>query len=82
VACRQVKDKRDMLRLVRTTVGEVKIDCTGKEDGRGAYLCPAKECLEKALKGKRIESTLRCNLSGEIRAQLLKYGEDLPGGLS
>ena len=80
MACRQIKDKRDLIRLVRIRVDEVKIDSTGKEDGRGAYLCPARECLKKALKGNQLENTLGCSLSGEIRDQLLKYIEDLPGG--
>ena len=82
VACRQVKDKRDLVRLVRTPEGKVEIDGIGKKDGRGAYLCTDRECFEKALKGKQLENTLRSSLTKEIREQLLKYGKDLPGGIS
>ena len=81
MACRQIRDKKVMLRIVRTPGGKVEIDGTGKKDGRGAYLCSNRECFKKALKGKQLENTLRCSLPEEIRDQLLKFGEDLPGGI-
>ena len=82
VVCRQVKDKRKMIRLVKTPEGIIEIDINNKKNGRGAYLCPVKECFQKALKGKQLENTLRSSLTAEIREQLLKLGEDLPGGIN
>ena len=50
VACRENKDKRDLLRIVKTPEGEVKADPTGRLNGRGAYVCNKKECVEKLMK--------------------------------
>jgi predicted RNA-binding protein YlxR (DUF448 family) len=80
VACRQIKPKRELVRLVRTSGGNIEIDSTGKKEGRGAYLCPGWECWEKALKGKQLEQTLRINLTRENREQLFKDGEALLKG--
>ena len=80
VGCRRVKPKKELIRLVRTTGGEVEIDITGKKDGRGAYLCPDQECWEIALKGNQLEQKLRSNLSDGNREQLIKTGKDLLKG--
>ena len=77
MACRQTKDKRELVRLVRTPEGNIEIDNSGKKKGRGAYTCPARECWETALKGNRLEHTLRGSLSRDSREQLIKYGEEL-----
>jgi hypothetical protein len=77
VACRQVKAKRELVRLVRTLEGNIEIDIAGKREGRGAYLCPARECWEKALKGKQLEHTLRGNLTRDNRERLAKSGREL-----
>ena len=77
VACRQVKDKRALLRLVRTPSGEVEIDARGKTDGRGAYICPTPACLEQGLKGTNLERTLKCVLKSADRERLLKSGKEL-----
>jgi predicted RNA-binding protein YlxR (DUF448 family) len=82
VACRQVRDKRELLRLVRTPQGSIEIDSTGKKEGRGAYVCPAAVCWEKALKGRQLEHALRGHLTHENREQLIKHGEDLFKGVS
>jgi predicted RNA-binding protein YlxR (DUF448 family) len=81
VACRQVKPKRELVRLVRTSGGDIEIDITGKKEGRGAYLCPGRECWEKVLEGKQLEQTLRINLTLENREQLLKDGKELLKGV-
>lgn len=52
VACRTASDKRNLMRIVRTKEGDVFIDAKGRENGRGAYVCPESTCLEKALAGK------------------------------
>ena len=59
VGCRQVRPKRELIRVVRTPQGEVHVDPTGKRAGRGAYVCPSAECLEKARKGRQLERALQ-----------------------
>jgi predicted RNA-binding protein YlxR (DUF448 family) len=81
VACRRSRPKKDLVRIIRTPGGNIEIDITGKKDGRGAYLCPARECFEKALHGNQLEYTLKSGLTPENHEQLEKYGRDLPGGI-
>ena len=78
VACRTVKPKRELIRLVHTSGGSVEVDTSGKKAGRGAYLCRAQECWEIGLKGKRLEYTLRTSLTKDNREQLIGFGKDLP----
>lgn len=66
VGCREMKDKRDLLRVVRTPEGIIEIDLTGKKAGRGAYLCPNPECLNLAVKGKRLQKALEHEISADI----------------
>ncbi len=82
MACRQIKAKRELVRLVRTAEGNVEIDRAGKKVGRGAYLCPARECWETALKGNQLEQALRGRLTQDNREQLIKSGEDLFKGVN
>ena len=81
VACRKVKDKKELIRLVRVAGMGVEVDTGGKKAGRGAYLCRAPECWELGCKGGRLEHTLRTNLTQENREQLIRFGtEFLAGG--
>ncbi|MFQ9442229.1 MAG: RNase P modulator RnpM [Eubacterium ventriosum] len=57
--CRQAKNKKDLIRVVRDKEGNVSVDATGKLNGRGAYICPDKECLKKAIKNKVWKKHLR-----------------------
>jgi predicted RNA-binding protein YlxR (DUF448 family) len=82
VACRQVRDKRELLRLVRTREGSIEVDSAGKREGRGAYVCPTAICWEKALKGRQLEHALRSRLTRENREQLIEHGKDLFKGVS
>ena len=66
VACRQVRAKSELVRLVRTPQGEVCLDATGKLAGRGAYLCPDLCCLEKAVKQGKLNRALARPLSAEV----------------
>jgi len=59
VGCQQLKNKKDMVRIVRTPTNEIIIDSIGKKAGRGAYVCPSKECLTKAIEEKRLERALK-----------------------
>ncbi|MEX2355907.1 MAG: YlxR family protein [Thermaerobacterales bacterium] len=63
IGCRETRDKREMVRVVRTPDGEVVIDGSGKRSGRGAYICPATICLKDALDGRRLAHALRTDVS-------------------
>ena len=52
IACKSVKDKKDLIRIVRTKEGEPELDMTGRKNGRGAYICPNLSCFDKAEKRK------------------------------
>ncbi|MFC1942097.1 RNase P modulator RnpM [Chloroflexota bacterium] len=82
VACRKIKNKLELIRLVRTPEGNIEIDSCGKKAGRGAYLCPNWECWEIALKGRQLEHTLRSSLSQYNRDQLVKQGQELLKGVN
>lgn len=65
VGCREVKQKKALIRIVRTPESTVIVDPTGKANGRGAYICPRSECLEAAVKSKRLTRALEINISPE-----------------
>ena len=58
VACRQMRPKREMVRVVRMPSGEVRVDATGKVSGRGAYVCPRPECADQAVTQGRLQHAL------------------------
>jgi predicted RNA-binding protein YlxR (DUF448 family) len=66
VACRQPKAKKELLRIVKSPEGMLKLDTTGKAQGRGAYICPEIECLDKAKKTKALERALDYPLTEEL----------------
>ena len=70
MGCNQKKDKKDLIRIVKNSDGEVNIDRTGKMPGRGAYLCDDINCLEKAIKSKRIDKVLEIKIEDEIYEKL------------
>ena len=81
VACRQEKPKRSLVRVVRTPVGEIVADPTGKKPGRGAYLCPQKECWDLALKKRLLEHALQSPIGPEGRMALESFANGLqPSG--
>ena len=80
IGCRYAKDKRELIRLVRTPQGEVEVDPTGKRPGRGAYLCPRLECWQKGLKGGGIERRLRAKLTADERQRMQEFASTLPRG--
>lgn len=80
IACRQINEKKTLIRLVSANSGAVEIDITGKKPGRGAYLCPKKGCWEVALKKNRLEYALRTNIANETRQILIEYSLNLPEG--
>lgn len=70
--CREMKSKKEMLRVLRTPEGEIVLDTTGKKNGRGAYLCRQTQCLEKAVKSKGLERSLKVSISQDVYDSLKK----------
>jgi predicted RNA-binding protein YlxR (DUF448 family) len=80
IACRQVRNKREMLRLVRLPDGRVEVDETGKKNGRGAYICPTHHCWDKALREKQLERTLKTVIKEANLRELGLAGQSLIKG--
>lgn len=72
-----MKEKRELIRIVRTPEGEVLTDATGKKSGRGAYVCRKAECLKRALKQKQLERQLEITLTDEVKNALTAEMERL-----
>ncbi|MCI8634892.1 MAG: YlxR family protein [Eubacterium sp.] len=72
VGCREMKPKRELIRVIRTAEDTVCIDTTGKKNGRGAYLCPNQECLDKAVKSKGLEHSLKMAVPKDIYTEFEK----------
>ena len=72
MGCRERKAKREMIRVVRGTDGNVSLDFGGKAPGRGAYICPNPECLKKALRSKALDRSLEVTIPEEVYARLEK----------
>ncbi len=70
VGCGEMKDRRDMVRVVRDTDGNICIDITQKMNGRGAYVCKSRSCLDTAIKRRGLERTLKCAVPKDICTQL------------
>ena len=70
VGCREMKPKRELLRVVRTPEDTILIDFTGKKSGRGAYVCPEEGCLNWAVKLRQLDRALDRTISPEITQQL------------
>ena len=79
MGCRERKNKRDMIRVVRQTNGEVSLDFSGKLNGRGAYICPNPECLKKARKAKSLDRSLEVTIPEEVYDRLDREMEDNHG---
>lgn len=72
-----MKNKRDLIRVLKTTDGQITIDATGRKNGRGAYLCPSMDCLKKAVKGKGLERSFKMAIPKEVYESLEKEMEQL-----
>lgn len=70
--CGEMKPKNQLVRVLKTTEGDVVLDLTGKKNGRGAYVCKSDECLKKARKTKAIERSLQISISETVYDQLSK----------
>ena len=72
MGCNEKKDKKDLIRIVKTDKNEINIDKTGKQEGRGAYICNNEQCLEKVIKTKRLERALDTKISEKTYNNLKK----------
>ncbi len=70
MGCNEKKNKNELIRVVKSSDGKINIDKTGKMPGRGAYICERKECLEKAIKTKRLERVFETKIEEEIYEKL------------
>ena len=75
MGCRERREKRELIRVVRCTDGSVSLDFSGKLNGRGAYICPNLECLKKAQKSKALDRSLEVTMPEEVYDRLLKEME-------
>ncbi len=77
VGCREMKPKRELIRIIRTSEDEILVDATSKKNGRGAYICPNRECLDKAVKSKGLERSLKIAVPKEIYTDFEREMENL-----
>ena len=75
IGCREMKPTRDLLRNLRTPVGELVLDVRGTKNGRGAYLCRDIQCFAKARKSKALERSFQMGIGQEIYERLEKEWE-------
>lgn len=76
VACREMHDKRDMIRVVRSPEGEISLDFTGRKNGRGAYLCKSRECILKCRKTGALSRAFSTQVEPEVYDKLLEEFDD------
>ena len=77
VGCGEMKPKEELIRVIRTPREEILLDTTGRQNGRGAYICKTMECLKKALERKGLERSLKTGISKEMKENLSKEMEAL-----
>ncbi|CDB76910.1 putative uncharacterized protein [Blautia sp. CAG:237] len=70
--CREMKSKKEMIRVLKTPEDEIVLDTTGRKNGRGAYVCPSIECLDKAIRNHGIERSLKTSVPEEVYEDLKK----------
>ena len=66
IACREMQDKKDLLRVVKDKENHISIDLTGKKNGRGAYICKSTQCLQKAQKTSALSRAFETNIDNEV----------------
>ena len=72
VGCREMKEKRSLLRIVKSPEGAISFDRVGKAPGRGAYICKSKECLDKAVRQRQLERALETKIEQSVFSQLME----------
>lgn len=77
IGCGEQKNKKEMIRVLRTKEDSFVLDLTGKQNGRGAYICPSGECFKKAVKSKGLERSFKMPIPKETYEMLEKEFEDI-----
>ena len=72
VGCREMKEKRSLLRVVKSPEGAISFDRVGKAPGRGAYVCKSKECFERAVKQRQLERALETRIDEAVFSQMME----------
>ncbi len=80
LGCREMKPKRELIRVVRSPEGEISLDLRGKAPGRGAYVCRSAACLKKAIRAKALERAFSVQIPSEIYERLVREMEGGDGG--
>ncbi len=70
IGCRESKEKKELIRIVKTPEGEIQLDCTGRLNGRGAYLCDSEECLKKARRSNALSRSFKMAVPEEVYDEL------------
>ncbi|MBE5832681.1 MAG: YlxR family protein [Butyrivibrio sp.] len=70
VGCGEMKEKKEMIRILKTPEDEIILDTTGRANGRGAYICNSADCLAKAIKNKGLERSLKSQIPEDVSARL------------
>lgn len=78
VTCRLMRPKRELIRLVASQDGNIALDPTGKKPGRGAYVCRSHQCLEQAIRGRKLDKGLKTRVNEQIIAALTAELASLP----
>ncbi|HOR85567.1 MAG TPA: YlxR family protein [Bacillota bacterium] len=76
LGCNEMKPKKELIRIVRSPEGKVSIDKVGKAPGRGCYICPSLQCLETAVKGKRVQNALETPVEADLFTSLREQLSD------
>lgn len=76
VGCQEMKPKKEMIRILKTAEEEIVLDLSGRKNGRGAYLCNCRECLDKAIKQKGLERSFKMRIPVEVYQNLEKEFEE------
>ena len=77
IGCGEMKEKRELIRVLKDTEGNISIDATGRKNGRGAYICPCLECFEKAVKNRGLERSFKMAIPAEVYESLKKEMEEI-----
>ena len=70
IGCGEMKNKREMIRILKTAEGEIVLDATGRKNGRGAYLCPSMDCFLKAKKSRGLDRSFKMAVPAEVYERL------------
>ena len=79
IACKEMFPKRDLIRIVRNSAGEYSLDFTGKANGRGAYICNNRDCIEKCIKTRALNRSFSENIPDEVYERLREQYEHREG---